>query len=142
MSLSEGQFGAMAKRARRLRLDDQECAYGQCRTASADFQRLHGGEVVEFGGPRDTSTSHEEWQAMGEYEPDDLKHSRHAVNKVGNNIVDWTASQFWSRSPLPLIEPIDVYKKRFRSGPHPPAWQAPYQHGDYSAVRKEMRGDY
>lgn len=142
MSLSEGQFGKMAKRAQRLRLDDQDCSFGLCRVASADFQRLHGGEIVEFEGPQDVSDAHEEWSAMADYEPEDLERSRHVVNKIDGNIVDWTASQFWRRGGLPLIEPMSEYKKRFKEGPYPSVGANPYKHGDYAQARREIRNDY
>lgn len=141
MSLNESQFGAMSRRAKALKLDDPDCSYGQCRTASSDFQRLHGGEIVEFSHPLDVSEAHEEWQEEADYEPEDFKHVRHAVNKVGENIIDWTPTQFWRKEPVPLIEPADVYKKRFGGGPFPSAQTGGYKHGDYSRTRREIRGE-
>jgi len=142
MSLSEGQFGKMVKRAQRLRLDDPDCSFGLCHIASADFQRLYGGEIVVFEGPQNVSDAHEEWSAMADYEPKDLERSQHLVNIIDGNIVDWTASQFWRRERLPLIEPISEYKKRFKKGPYQSTGAYTYEHGDYAKIRREIRNDY
>lgn len=130
----------MKRRAERLRLHDPSCAYGQCRTAAADFKRLHGGEIVEYWNPVDLSAAHESWQKTADEQPENTRYFGHSVNKVNDHIVDWTGSQFFGAgTPNPIIEHVDDYSKRFYEGPYK-ADEEKFVPGAYSRTRKLLKG--
>lgn len=134
------QFPKMVRRANLLGFSDPENAFSQCRNCAADARRHIGGELVRFSAPVDLSNAHDRWRDMVDEREDHRRYISHTVNRVGNTIVDFTGSQFWGRNtPVPIVEPEEVYKARFGSHDGVDDSDITYTPGDYATTRREDR---